>query len=151
MTNMKKCIKTVILLFVFALISTSVFSQSVTGQWRTIDDETNKQKSIVDVYVKVGKLYGKVLKTWDDDGVTPTNKNCEKCKGALKDKPIIGMNIINGLERKGKNWEGKKGILDPGNGKVYNVKIWLEDTNTLTVRGSIGPFGRKQTWHRVKK
>ena len=146
---MEKGLKTIIVLIVFTLLGTSVFSQSVTGKWRTIDDETNKQKSIVDIYIKSGKLYGKVLKTFDDDGVTPTNKNCDDCKGALQGKPIIGMNIINGLTRDGKEWSGKKGILDPGNGKVYNVKIWLEDKNTLTVRGSIGPIGRKQTWYRV--
>lgn len=146
---MKKSIKTVIMLTVLALIGTSVYSQSVTGKWRTIDDETQKQKSIVEVFIKGGKLYGKILKTWDDDGVTPTNKKCEDCKGALKDKPIIGMNIINGLARDGKIWKGKKGILDPENGKVYNVKLWLEDSKTLIVRGAIGPIGRKQTWHRV--
>ncbi len=148
---MKKSMKSVILLIVIALLGTSTFSQSVTGKWRTIDDDTEKQKSIVEVYIKGGKLFGKILQTWDDDGVTPTNKNCEDCKGALKDKPIIGMNIINGCKRDGKVWKGKKGILDPGNGKLYNVKIWLKDANTLTVRGSIGPIGRKQTWHRVKE
>lgn len=147
---MKKSLKTIILLTVLALLGTSGFSQSVTGQWRTIDDETEKQKSIVEIFIQGGKLYGKILKTYDDDGVTPTNKKCVECNGALKDKPIIGMNIINGLERDGKVWEGKKGILDPGNGKEYNVKIWLEDPKTLTVRGSIGPIGRKQTWHRVE-
>ena len=148
---MKKILKSTILLTLLAFLGTSVFSQSVTGKWRTIDDETNKQKSIVEVYIKGGKLYGKILKTWDDDGVTPTNKNCEECKGDLHGKPIIGMNIINGLSRDGKVWKGKKGILDPGKGKVYDVKIWLEDSNTLTVRGSIGPIGRKQTWQRGKE
>ena len=148
---MKKMIKSAIVLTVLALLGTTVFSQSVTGKWRTIDDETNKQKSIVEVTIKGGKLYGKILKTFDDDGVTPTNKKCEECKGNLHNKPIIGMQIINGLQRDGKVWSGKKGILDPGNGKVYNVKVWLENSKTLTVRGSIGPIGRKQTWHRVKE
>jgi uncharacterized protein (DUF2147 family) len=146
---MKKSIKTFILLTVLALLGTSVYSQSVTGKWRTIDDETNKQKSVVEVFIKGGKLYGKILKTWDDDGVTPTNKKCEDCKGSLHNKPIIGMQIVNGLERKGKVWSGKKGILDPGNGKFYNCKIWAEGSKTLIVRGSIGPIGRKQTWHKV--
>jgi len=130
-------------------VGTTLFAQSVTGVWKTIDDETNKQKSHVEVYMKGGKLYGKVLKTFDDDGVTPTDKLCEDCKGDLYNKRVIGMQIINGLKRDGKVWKGKKGILDPGNGKFYTVKIWLKDKNTLTVRGSIGPIGRKQTWHRL--
>ena len=146
---MKKSFKTIVALTILTLIASSAFSQSVTGKWRTIDDETNKQKSIVEVFIKGGKLYGKILKTWDDDGITPTNKLCEDCKDELYNKPIIGMQIINGLERDGNVWSGKKGILDPGNGKFYNVKIWAEDSKTLTVRGSIGPIGRKQTWHHV--
>lgn len=147
---MKKLFKLSVLAVMMVFVSTSLFAQSVTGTWKTIDDDTNKQKSHVEVFIKGGKLYGKVIKTFDDDGVTPTNKTCDDCKGVLKDKPIIGMQIVNGLKRDGKVWKGKKGILDPGNGKFYNVKIWLKDKNTLTVRGAIGPIGRKQTWHRIK-
>jgi len=138
------------LVLILFFIAGPLAAQSITGQWRTIDDETNKQKSIVEISIKGGKLYGKVLKTFDDDGITPTNKLCDECEGELYNKPVIGMQIINGLERDGEVWHGKKGILDPGNGKFYNVKVWLETKDQLTVRGSIGPIGRKQTWHRVK-
>jgi len=147
---MKKILSVTILTLVLVFTGSLLFAQSVTGTWKTIDDETLKQKSHVQVYIKGGKLYGKILKTFDDDGITPTNKLCEDCKGKLYNKRIVGMQIINGLTRDGKVWKGKKGILDPGNGKLYKVKIWLEDKNTLTVRGSIGPIGRKQTWHRIK-
>lgn len=138
------------LALMLSFMVSSLFAQSVTGTWKTIDDETNKQKSHVEIFIKGGKLYGKILKTFDDDGVTPTDKLCDECKDELYNKRIIGMHIINGLTRDGQVWEGKKGILDPGNGKFYNVKVWLEDRNTLTVRGSIGPIGRKQTWYRVQ-
>lgn len=128
-----------------------VIGQDVAGKWKTIDDESGKQKSIVQLWISGTGLYGKVLETWDDDGVTPTDKLCDKCTGALKDKRVHGMVIVNGLTKSDKVWKGKKGILDPKNGKFYDVKIWLEDANTLTVRGSIGPIGRKQTWYRVKE
>ncbi len=147
---MKKTLNLMILSVVFLFVGTTVFAQSVTGTWKTIDDETLKQKSHVQIYMKGGKLYGKILKTFDDDGVTPTDKLCEDCKDELYNKRIIGMQIINGLHRDGDVWKGKRGILDPGNGKFYKVKIWLKDANTLIVRGSIGPIGRKQTWHRIK-
>jgi uncharacterized protein (DUF2147 family) len=126
-----------------------VFGQEIVGKWRTIDDVTNKQKSIIQIWISGNQMFGKILETWDDDGVTPTDKTCDECPGALKDQRIRGMVIINGLTKSGDVWKGKKGILDPDNGKYYDVKIWLEDANTLTVRGSIGPIGRKQTWHRV--
>ena len=126
-----------------------LIGQEVIGKWKTIDDETGKQKSIVKLWISGTQLYGKILETWDDDGVTPTDKLCDKCTGALKDKKIIGMVIVNGLSKTDNIWKGKKGIMDPKNGKFYDCKIWLEDPNTLAVRGSIGPIGRKQTWHRV--
>jgi len=133
------------------LLAGQVIGQDVVGKWKTIDDESGKQKSIVQLWVSGNALYGKVLETWDDDGVTPTDKTCDKCTGALKDKRIHGMIIVQGITKSGDIWKGKKGILDPKNGKFYDVKIWLEDANTLAVRGSIGPIGRKQTWYRVKE
>ena len=116
---MKKLQLTGLLVAALLFAGGQIFGQDVVGKWRTIDDET------------------------------PTDDTCDKCKGALKDKRIRGMVIISGLTRSDEVWKGKKGILDPGNGKFYDVKIWLEDSKTLTVRGSIGPIGRKQTWHRV--
>jgi len=141
-----------ILALVGLLVTTGqMYSQDVVGKWTTIDDETGNRASIVQLWLISGQLYGKVLETWDDDGVTPTDKLCDKCTGSNKDKKIRGMVIISGLTKSDDIWKGKKGIMDPKNGKFYDVKIWLEDPNTLAVRGSIGPIGRKQTWHRVKE
>jgi len=147
--NMKRFKISVVLLAGLLFAAGQVIGQDVVGKWTTIDDETGNRASIVQLWLISGQLYGKVLETWDDDGVTPTDKLCDKCTGSNKDKRIRGMVVINGLTLSGNIWKGKKGILDPGNGKLYDVKIWLEDPNTLTVRGSIGPIGRKQTWHRV--
>lgn len=36
-------------------------SQSVIGKWKTIDDETGEAKSVVEIYEKSGKVYGKVV------------------------------------------------------------------------------------------
>ncbi len=133
------------------LLAGHVIGQDVVGKWKTIDDESGKQKSIVQLFLSGNQLYGKVLETWDDDGVTPTDKLCDKCTGALYNKKVHGMIIVQGITKSDNIWKGKKGILDPKNGKFYDVKIWLEDANTLNVRGSIGPIGRKQTWYRVKE
>ncbi len=147
---MKKIQFTGILMAGLLFLGGQVLGQEIVGKWKTIDDETLKQKSIVQIWVSGGAMYGKIMETWDDDGITPTDKTCDNCPGALKDQRIHGMVIINGLKQSGDKWKGKKGILDPDNGKYYDVQIWLEDPKTLTVRGSIGPIGRKQTWHRVE-
>jgi uncharacterized protein (DUF2147 family) len=60
------------------------------------------------------------------------------------------MNFLWGFNRKANSVsEGK--ILDPQNGEVYGSKMWLEDENTLIVRGYGGPmnlFYRTQKWKR---
>ena len=48
----------------------------------------------------------------------------------------------------GDKYEGGT-ILDPKNGKVYDCKLWIEESK-LMVRGYIAFFFRTQTWHRVE-
>lgn len=126
-------------------------SKEVTGTWKTIDDDTEKAKSLVKLYISGGKLYGKIIKLFREPG-EEQNPLCDDCEGALHNKPIIGMQIVNGLELDDDEWEGDDGILDPKNGKVYDCKIWLDEDNPniLYVRGYIGFVYRTQTWHRMK-
>jgi len=87
---------TLVSLIILLLSFQVVFSQSIIGKWKTIDDETGEAKSIVEIYEESGKIYGKVVAILNPekrDGV------CEKCEDDRKDKPIIGMIIINGLEK----------------------------------------------------
>ena len=129
-------------------ISFSASSQTIFGKWKTIDDETGNEKSIVEVYKKDGKAYAKILQLLEKG---KENKLCEECKGAKKNKPIKGMEIINGLKKDGDEWNGAK-ILDPKTGKEYKCYITLDGENKLKVRGYIGfaLIGRTQHWHRVQ-
>ncbi len=126
-------------------------SKSIVGDWKTIDDETNKPKSIVHIFVQNNKMYGKIAKLFKEPS-EDQDPLCDKCVGSLYNKKIIGMQIINGLVEDDGEWEGDNGILDPKNGKYYDCKLWLDedDPNILHVRGYIGFIYRTQTWHRVK-
>jgi uncharacterized protein (DUF2147 family) len=68
----------------------------------------------------------------------------------LKGKKILGMQIINGLTLRDGRWSGNNGILDPDNGKYYDVKIWVneKDPSRLNVRGYISFLYRTQIWLR---
>ena len=125
-------------------------AQTIVGKWKTIDDETSKVKSIVEIYMQDGKAYGKILKLFKEPN-EDQDPICDKCEGALHNKKIIGMQIINGLEKDGDEWEGDDGILDPEKGTLYDCKIWVDedDSKILNVRGYIGFFFRTQTWHRI--
>ena len=125
----------------------SVEAQTVIGKWKTIDDNTGEAKSIVQIYEENGKIYGKVIEIFD---ATKRNRVCENCSGALKNKPVLGMRIINDLEKNGNSYENGK-IIDPESGKEYKCSISLENDKTLKVRGYIGIslMGRTQYWKRV--
>jgi len=121
------------------------------GMWKTIDDKTGQDKSIVEITEQDGVLTGKVLEilTEPEGG---KNKLCDKCKGERKDQPVVGMTILWGLARDGDDWKGGK-ILDPKNGKIYKSKLQVsDDGKELEVRGFIGLalIGRTQTWKRAE-
>gem|GEM_PF-2055239 len=102
---MKRFKISVVLLAGLLFAAGQVIGQDVVGKWTTIDDETGNRASIVQLWLISGQLYGKVLETWDDDGVTPTDKLCDKCTGSNKDKRIRGMVVINGLTLSGNIWK----------------------------------------------
>ena len=129
----------------FFIASASAADKPITGLWKTIDDETGKKKSIVEIYEQDGKYFGKIVKLFlepDED----QNPICDECPDddPRKDQPSLGMVILENLEKvDGKYKNGK--ILDPGNGKIYKCKLWLEDGN-LRLRGYILFLYRTQTW-----
>lgn len=141
-----KNILTVALLFTTAMFFAQ--SQGVTGKWKTIDDQTGEAKSIIEIYEKSGKVYGKVVEI-----LNPARKKarCQNCKGEDKDKAILGLVVIKGLAKDGDEYNGGK-ITDPQTGKVYKCFITLEEKDKLKVRGYIGfaLLGRSQYWYRIK-
>ena len=125
-----------------------VNAQSVIGRWKTIDDKTKEAKSIVEIFERNGKIYGRVVEI-----LNPAKKGakCQSCSGANKDKPVLGLEILKGLSKDGDEYNGGK-ILDPSNGKEYKCILSLDGNDRLKVRGYIGisAFGRTQVWTRVK-
>lgn len=135
------------------LFSTRALAQEATpvGRWTTIDDETKKPKSVISIYEENGKLFGKIEKLFREPN-EDQNPVCDKCEGALKNQPIIGMVIMRDLKKDDDEWSGGT-ILDPGNGKTYKCKIAVEDGGKkLKVRGYIGLslIGRTQRWVRAE-
>ena len=122
---------------------------SPVGRWKTVDDVTGKPKSVVSIWEENGKLYGKVQKLVDPDPQDP-NPRCQDCSGELKDKPVVGLQILWDLQKDGDAWSGGQ-ILDPSNGKTYKCLLSVEDGgNKLKVRGFVGiaMLGRTQYWLR---
>jgi uncharacterized protein (DUF2147 family) len=136
---------------ILALFISMVFygqNHTVIGKWKTIDDQTGKAKSIVEIYERSGKMYGKIIDILDAE---KKKSLCVNCTGDEKNKPVLGLVIIKGLTKDGNEYNSGK-ILDPTSGKLYKCFLALEGNDKLKVRGYIGValFGRTQTWNRVK-
>lgn len=138
-----------LLFSLFFLTTLAAKAQSCVGTWITIDDETGKKKSKVELYKKDGLLYGKIVYLYPREGREP-NPKCTKCPGERKNQPIVGLQIIRALKWDGEEWDNGT-IVDPENGKVYTCTIWLDENNSdkLKVRGYVGIFYRTQTWIRT--
>lgn len=137
-----------LLIIGFALtIGFNSYGQTIFGKWKTYDEDTGKEKSIVEIYEQNGKAYAKILELLEEG---KENSLCENCSGAKKDKPIKGMEIIDGLSKDDDEWNDAK-ILDPKTGKEYKCYIILEENDKLKVRGYIGfsLVGRTQYWTRM--
>ncbi len=141
--------KIMFITLLFFIVSGLQAQDEILGKWKTVDDETGKALSVVEIYKQNGKYYGKIvqlLRENNKDGV------CRNCKGKYKNKNIIGLVILKDLEYDAddKEWEGGT-IMDPKNAKEYSVYLALESPKKLKVRGYIGfsLIGRTQYWYRL--
>lgn len=134
----------IISILLFAAVAANA---QITGMWKTIGDQDGTEKSIVEIYEKEGKYYGRVVK------LLPAAKHttCENCPGPMKNKPITGMVVLKDLVKTDNGASNGKAI-DPSSGKTYNCFIELENPDKLKLRGYIGvpTLGRTQYWYRVK-
>ena len=122
---------------------------SPAGLWRSVDDKTGEAKAEIRIVEADGALNGKIEKRLLKDA--KPGDVCDECSDDRKGKPLLGLEIIRGAKKaEGKDvWEGGK-ILDPENGRNYGLRMTpVDGGKKLEVRGSIGPFGRTQTWTRI--
>lgn len=119
------------------------------GLWKTIDDNTGQPRGLVRIREVNGRYEGRVEKGFPKPGENEPPR-CEKCDGARRNQPVLGMTILWGLTKQGDEYQGGE-ILDPESGKIYRAKMALSDGGKkLEVRGFIGIslLGRSQTWLR---
>jgi uncharacterized protein (DUF2147 family) len=147
--------KRVLMALVATFAMTAAFGAEPTpaGLWKTIDDSSKVEKSLVRITESGGVFTGRVEKILDP--AAKPDAVCEECNGELKGKPVLGMTIIRGTKKNAETeglWDGGT-ILDPNNGKTYKLRLRpSEDGKKLEVRGYIGApmFGRSQTWLKVE-
>jgi uncharacterized protein (DUF2147 family) len=121
-------------------------AESPVGYWTTIDDD-GKPSSIIQIFPRGKKLYGKIVQL-----INPREKDpkCTACEGKRKNQRIIGMEILRDFEQDGDEWSGGY-ILDPRDGTEYSCYLEvIENGKRLKVRGYVGIalLGRTQYWRK---
>jgi uncharacterized protein (DUF2147 family) len=153
MTNNIFAARCVLLSFLFLLTNAlTAFAQveisgkTAIGRWKTIDDETGKPKSVVEIYTENGKYTGKIVQLFRAPS-EEQDPNCDKCTDYRKGQKIKGMVIIRNMSKKSDKYADGD-ILDPKKGSLYDLTMWLESENVLKIRGWYGWVYRTQTWYR---
>jgi uncharacterized protein (DUF2147 family) len=118
-------------------------AQSPVGKWKTVDEDSGKVTSEVEIYEQSGKLFGKIVSLTAPNDKQGNPKTCIACTGMDRGKPILGLVVLRDFSSSGDRYKGT--IIDPNDGKLYTAEIWVED-GKLMVRGYIGFFYQTRTW-----
>ena len=89
---MRKILMAACLAAPFMALSMSASAADAVGRWKTIDSDTGKEKSIVEISKNSNGIYsGRIVELLNPSKPNPI---CDKCKDDRKNKPITGMEII---------------------------------------------------------
>lgn len=117
----------------------------ILGEWFTEGEE-----SVVEIYESDETYSGKII--WIKEPKHPDGSEKTDSSNpdeSMRDRNIVGMDIVWGFQEKRKNsWTAGK-IYDPENGKTYSCKAKLKG-DELSIRGYIGTplLGRTTVWKR---
>ena len=156
--------KLLILIVLLFTVNICFAADPAEGFWISIDEKTGKEITGWEIFVRNGKLYGRIVSL---AGLSQTIK-AEQCKDSYKGFPIagkvsqmtvVGTTWIFNLVPVGKAGQWKNGnVVDPNDGSMYGCKIIFHPADgkkfkvdTLEMRGTIGPFGRSQFWRRASR
>jgi uncharacterized protein (DUF2147 family) len=135
-----------LLLPLLVLMTTTASAADVTGIWLGHDRDGH-------IEIKpCGKfLCGHIISILDRS--LPSNpRDIYNENPDQRARPICGLRVLGELKNEGSSW-GDGWVYDPRRGKSYSADIWLNDPNTLSVRGYIGMkiMSETKVWTRAGK
>ncbi|MDR2516709.1 MAG: DUF2147 domain-containing protein [Spirochaetaceae bacterium] len=140
----------------------SLFADPAEGYWISVDDKTGRVTAGWHVYEEAGVLYGRILSIADFPQDTPA-LSCKESypdfplPGKVNEMRVVGTIWLYGLEKEREGrWSGGR-LVDPNNGNLYGCRVTFHAaggryrTDTLEVRGTVGPFGASQFWRKSSR
>ena len=148
---MKTFITTLILIL---LSNISIYAKNsaddIIGLWRT-----GNGRGLIEIYkASDGTYQGKIKggqKRKDKNG-NDINLDVNNPDPNLRNRVIHGMVIITKFRFDGDDTWTDGRIYNPEDGNEYKCKMWMDDINTINLRGYVGIslLGRTEKWTRVK-
>lgn len=145
---MKKLI-VLIFLGIYAISGIAQEADKILGVWWN-DEKTTK----IQVEKKDGKYMGTIVYMIPEkyiNGQSP--KDVENPEPALRDRSVVGLQILEGFVYNSKKKEWQEGtIYDPKSGNTYDCYGWMESDDLLKLKGFIGGIrwlGRSSEWYRT--
>jgi len=144
--------KKLVILFFLSIYALSGFAQEadeIVGVWWN-EEKTTK----IEVEKKDGKYIGTIVYMIPEkyeNGEPP--KDDENPDPALRDRSIVGLQILNGFQYDADKEEWNSGsIYDPKSGKTYDCFGWLESDDLLKLKGYVAGIrwmGKSSEWYRT--
>lgn len=140
--------------FSIACASLTTFAASIEGYWKSIEERTGEQLSIVEIRKgNDGRYHGKIVYRYPNShGIALTN--CAKCPAPYTNKPILGLEILSGFRedpnKPDSYIDGR--VLEPTSGRIYKGKAIVSgEGKRLRMRGYMGvsALGRTVVWLRT--
>lgn len=132
-----------VLMFLIAGSAAASEPRDVTGVW-----VVESRSAIVEI-TECSKetVCGHIV--WVSAPVDAQPKDDNNPDPELRDKPLVGSQLLWGFKAKGETWSGGK-IYDAESGKTYKSKMKLLENGALEVKGCVGPICQGQIWTPVK-
>jgi uncharacterized protein (DUF2147 family) len=144
--------KKIAILFFLAIYTLSGFAQEadkIVGIWWN-EEKTSK----IEVKKEDGKYIGTIVYMIPEkyeNGEPP--KDDENPDEALRNRSVMGLQILGGFEYDANKKEWKDGtIYDPKSGKTYDCYGWLESNELLKLKGFVAGIrwiGKSSEWYKT--
>ena len=115
----------------------------VEGRWLTHDGDSQIEISDCGDGTPCGVI------AWVAPEVKSAETDNNNPDASLRSRPIIGLPLIWGFERKGDRWRAGS-IYDPTDGKTYRSNLKLGKDGRLKVKGCVALFCRTLVWTKVE-
>jgi hypothetical protein len=135
------------ILFLFLLPLLLYAEETLSGFWTTFNPQKEKAGAIVAVYLYEDQYYGRIIGTYNENGVLDDTIYApkEKAPGVIGNPYYSGLDIV-WTTKALSNGKYKGYVIDPKKGKTYSAKVWRQGEDFI-LRGELFIFGKNVSWY----